>query len=359
MACRALVVLTGILIAPSRKRVPWAIVGIAALSIAVMFQSGIGRTRVQGNLTNATDKLDKILEFYEGPQATVSAIQYEGGIRGSVVDGFLAASQLDPHAEYMVWMGRLPMLLHPDPQNALVICFGTGQTANAVRSENPQSLDIVDINPQVFKLAHNFSANQDVLDDPRVKAIVMDGRAYMRRSRKTYDVITLEPMPPTFAGVNALYSREFYELARARLGPKGVMAQWLPFHLVSPHYGAAIAKTFQDVFPNAILWIDPASKTGVLVGTKDDDNNTFGTAWPGFHRTGVTRNLSEEEVRKAVLLDGEEMRQYGKYGELIDDDNQLLAYGSAARAIDVPGSLQKDSFDLLERIKPMPKVNAK
>ena len=47
----------------------------------------------------------------------------------------------------------------------------------------------------------------------------------------TYDVVTLEPMPPNFAGVNALYSREFYVLvASARLGvPAGVVAQWLPF----------------------------------------------------------------------------------------------------------------------------------
>ena len=41
----------------------------------------------------------------------------------------------------------------------------------------------------------------------------MDGRTWMRRTDKEYDVITLEPMPPTFAGVNNLYSLEFYQAA--------------------------------------------------------------------------------------------------------------------------------------------------
>ena len=36
----------------------------------------------------------------------------------------------------------------------------------------------------------------------------MDGRAWLRRTERRYDLITLEPMPPNFAGVNALYSLE-------------------------------------------------------------------------------------------------------------------------------------------------------
>jgi hypothetical protein len=270
------------------------------------------------------------------------------------VDGFLTASQTGagdaPNVNYMAWMGHLPMLLHPAPRNALVICFGTGQTANAVRQENPESLDIVDINPRVFKLAHNFTANHGVLSDPRVKPIVMDGRAYMRRTRKIYDIITLEPMPPTFAGVNALYSREFYQLARERLGPEGVIAQWVPFHLVSGQDGASIARTFQSVFPNAILWIDPASTTGILVGTKDD-RDALATNWPGFKRPGITRNLTEQAIKRAVLMDRNELRRYGAYGEVISDDNQKLAYGEALASATVADHLQEENFDLLRRAK--------
>src|SRR5205814_8078745 len=112
------------------------------------------------------------------------------------------------------WMDHLQMMLHTDPEKVMIICFSTGQTAKALRNENPDELDIVDINSHVFELSHFFRSNQNVLNDPRVKKIVMDGRAYLRRTKATYDVFTLEPLPPGSAGVNALYSEEFYTLAR-------------------------------------------------------------------------------------------------------------------------------------------------
>lgn len=237
------------------------------------------------------------------------------------------------------------MLLHDDPQNALVICFGTGQTANAVRNENPASLDIVDINPQVFKSAPYFRSNERVLDDPRVHTVVMDGRAYLRRTSKQYDVITLEPMPPNASGVNALYSREFYQLARKRFSAHGVMAQWLPFHITAPYYSASIARTFQSVFPNAVLWIDNEARTGILLGSKDDDP-AFASRWPGFARAGITRNLSHDVIANAVALNADQLKQYGHYGKVISDDNQLLAYGKALYA----SNMATQNFKLLQRV---------
>ncbi|MCB1839667.1 MAG: hypothetical protein KDI61_05335, partial [Alphaproteobacteria bacterium] len=234
-----IVAATGIISAQGKNHLKLAAVTACALMIAIVFESGLGRIRVQGASDFQIRIPTKIVAFYEGPSTTVSVVEYKGGRRVLFIDGFSTTEQAGqvehkdmPYTgQYMAWMGHLPMLLHPGPKRALVICFGTGQTANAVREENPAALDIVDINPNVFRLANNFSANKNVLLDPRVKKIIMDGRAFMRRTRNIYDVITLEPMPPTFAGVNSLYSLEFYQLARSKLSPNGIIAQWLPYHL--------------------------------------------------------------------------------------------------------------------------------
>ena len=332
-----LVAAAGVLITPGRKRLAGAALGALALLIAMVFETGVGRTRVQGSFARMEGAPAKVLESFEGPDATVSVVEYDDGGRRLLIDNASASGQSGRKYKlgerYMAWMGRLPMRLAPKPKDALVICFGTGQTANAVRKENIRSLDIVDLNARIFTMARHFSSNEGVLEDPRVKAIVMDGRAYLRRTRKTYDVITLEPMPPLAAGVNALYSKEFYELARKRLSPKGVIAQWLPFHSVGPRAAASIAKTFLSVFPNAILWIDPDSKyDGILLGTSD-----------------LSRDLSQAEVlRKNVALDAEELRRYGAYGDVISDDNQLLAYGPALFSYQ---GLIQENFELLSRIR--------
>ena len=219
-------------------------VSVGALSlcffIALHYESGIGQRRVQGLI-----KPHQVLLSDEGPDFTVSVIenQTKSRSRELIIDGFRTAGE-NPNSNYMEWMGRLPMIAHPNPKNALVICFGTGQTANAVRLEGPEQLDIVELSDSVLQAAHLFRTNNNVLDDQRVREIVMDGRAWLRRSDKKYDVVTLEPMPPFFAGSNALYSQEFYELIDSRLNGGGMVAQWMPLHLLTPYYAASVANSF-------------------------------------------------------------------------------------------------------------------
>lgn len=350
-----LVFVAGFILSADTKR-KTKLVGFALLAfiVAAVSNSGVGRTRTQGWHVDNNVKPARVLESYEGPDATVSAVEYENGQRSIIIDGFTAAQQLSAAGKtgaehYMAWMGHLPMLLHANPKNALVICFGTGQTANAVRRESPETLDIVDINPRVFKLAHNFSENEDVLSDPRVTPIIMDGRAYMRRTEKMYDIITLEPMPPTFAGVNALYAKEFYESARARLNPGGVIAQWVPFHILGLHSSLSIARTFREVFPNAILWVDPFSGTGILLGSSGDAAG-FGKDWPGFLRGSISRDMSAEEVRQALVLRQDGMEIYTQEGDLITDDNQLLAYGRAVSDWHRFGKLEEENLIFLRAV---------
>jgi spermidine synthase len=305
-----------------RGRTLTAVAGVAALALAVTFSSSPGRDRYYGFRSFARQQ---ILAFHEGPDSTVSVVEVPSGTRMLSIDGFVAAADDPINNFYMEWMGRLPAILSSDPRNALVICFGTGRTANSVRREGVGHLDIVELNASVFEMAGFFRINEGVLDDPVTNPIVMDGRAWLRRTEQQYDLITLEPMPPNFAGVNALYSREFYESVAARLEPGGVAAQWLPFHLVDVAHATAIAATFYSVFPDSIVWVSPTDGNGILLGRVAGSPRPLGEAWPGLAR-GVERPLDERDVRRAVRLSGETMSNYASLGRIITDDNQLLSH---------------------------------
>jgi spermidine synthase len=315
--------------ARGRARTATLAAGVVGLAVAMLATSGVGRMRVQGRLAAP---VQRVLAHQESPDATVAAVEYPGGARALVVDGFVAAME-HANSHYMDWMGRLPMLLHPAPQRALVIAFGTGQTAHGVRAENPAALDIVDLNAAVFRLAPLFPSNHDVLRDARVHAVVMDGRAWLRRSAARYDVVTLEPMPPYFAGVNALYSLEFYELAAARMTPGAVIAQWVPFHLLPPHHAVSVAATFHAVFPDAALWVDPVIETGILLGRRTAGTRPIDGEWPGLARPSPGRDLSPEAIRRALVLSPPALARYAAMGTVVTDDNQLLAYGRARQQI--------------------------
>jgi len=291
-----------------------------AFAVAITTTSSLGRDRVQGLWEGPT-----IIAFEEAPDSTVSVVQWASG-NYLLIDGFLASGEA-AGAHYMQWMGRLPMLLHPDPRVALVICFGTGQTANAVREEGAERIDVVDLSSTIFEMAEYFPTNRGVLDDQRVHPVAMDGRAWIRRIDRHYDVITLEPMPPTFAGMNALYSREFYELAASKLAPGGIVAQWLPLHLVGPSEATALTAAFVETFPDAILWLDPVSAMGILIGRREPVSGPLGSRWPGLARSVSARTLEDNAIRLGVALRPADLAGYVAGVEPVTDDNQRLAYG--------------------------------
>jgi spermidine synthase len=301
--------------APARAGLLAALV--ASALVASTLGAGTARDRVQG--FGADEQFRQVLYVAEGPDSTVwVTIEARTAMRKLVIDGFTASGEgVGEH--YMAWMGHLPALASPRLDRALVICFGTGQTANAVRRHAPGQLDIVDLSAGVLRAAPLFPSNQRVLEDPRVRATVMDGRAFLRRHpAAVYDLVTLEPMPPNFAGSNALYSREFYQLVRSRLSATGAVAQWVPFHLLEPAHTRAIVATFLAVFPHARLWVDPVSDTGILLG---------GTQPFRIARSSIPLDLSAEQIEQAFLLDAAGLARLASGARVITDDNQLLAYG--------------------------------
>lgn len=301
-----------------RPRFMAAAVALAACGLAVAgyYESGTARERVHGF---GSSEFRGVLYVAEGPDSTVWVTENRRfGFRQLVIDGFVASGEGEVGEHYMPWMGHLPALAVPRPRRALVICFGTGRTAHAVRRHRPERLDIAELSPAVLAAADLFSMNEGVLDDPRVHATVMDGRAFLRRSRRTYDLITLEPMPPNSSGANNLYSREFYELARARLGEEGVAAQWLPMHILAPSHMRAILATFVDVFPQARLWIDPRGGTGIVVGGR--------RSWR-TRRSDIALDLDADAIEAAYLLGPRELAALSRGAPRITDDNQLLSYG--------------------------------
>lgn len=262
---------------------------------------------------------DVEVEFVrENADSTTWVLKLNVLVRFLVIDGFVASAEHEA-SSYMHWMGHLPALAARKLDHAMVICMGTGQTSNAVRMHGPGTLEIVDLNEAVFEAAPLFRSNRGVLDDPTVTPVIMDGRAFLRRTPRRYDVITLEPMPPNFAGSNHLYSSEFYELARDRLAPGGVVAQWLPIHLVSTPHMYAITASFRDVFPYTRVWQSPVDQTCVLVGGLEP--------WE-IRRTDLELVYDHAEIQEQLILDYDEVTSFVEGAERVTDDNQLLSYGA-------------------------------
>jgi spermidine synthase len=151
-------------------------------------------------------------------------------------------------------MAHIPLLLHPDPKEALVVCFGMGTTVRSVRAHPGVACDVVELVPEVYECFRYFHADgPEVMADPRVRCYADDGRNFLLMRPKTYDVITIDPAPPIWsAGTVNLYSREFFELCKARLNAQGILCLWLP--PVEASEMRMVLKTYHAVFPHTFVW---------------------------------------------------------------------------------------------------------
>ena len=175
---------------------------------------------------------------------------------------------------YMRAFSHLPLLMSENPRDAIIICFGVGNTLHATTlHESLDRIDVVDLSEHVLRHNRFFSdTNFGAIDDPRVRVFVNDGRQHLRmQPDDTYDLVTLEPPPISFAGVASLYSTEFYELARRKLKPGGYMTQWLPYLDTSRELTFSIVRAFVDAFPNAVMLAGTFSDI-ILVGRNADTN---------------------------------------------------------------------------------------
>jgi predicted membrane-bound spermidine synthase len=171
---------------------------------------------------------------------------------------------------YMGLYAYLPLALHERPRSALLICYGLGVTARALaRSSELETIDVVDISPEVLELAALQSPfDENPLADPRVRAHVEDGRAFLALTPLRFDIITAEPPPPTNAGVASLYSREFFALLRSRLAEGGFVTYWLPVHTLGDAPARAVIAAFCGVFADCSLW-SGHELDWMLVGTRN------------------------------------------------------------------------------------------
>jgi spermidine synthase len=217
---------------------------------------------------------------------------------------------VNDYPEVQKMLAHLPMLLHPEPRQVLVIGFGAGGTSWSMTRYAVQRVDIVEFVPGVIEAASLFpEVNHNVLADPRVRVTLDDGRNYLLVTPKTYDVISVDTLDPKHAGNGNLYTREFYELSKRALKPGGLFVQWLPYHQVDNASLKLIARTFQHVYPHGTLWLTRFKGYALLLGTHEPLRIDVARLQNRLRDPAIQRDLAEAHVATPwQFLEGFTMR---------------------------------------------------
>ena len=306
--------------------------------------------------------LKKLMYFEEGLSDTVAVFKDDYGVldptaKRLITNGIsMSASNLIA-TRYMKLFAHVPILLVDQPDDVLVVCFGTGQTTGAAGIHpRVKSVDSLELSTSVINAGKMFAdQNHQALHNPKINFIIQDGRNHLLTTHKLYDVITSEPPPPRTAFTVNLYTQEYYQLQKSRLKPGGIAAQWIPLHSQGEEEVDMHFRTFQSVFPYTMGWMSVANEI-LIIGSDQPIQIDFEKLKVRLEEPEIKKALADIEIPNIFsflsniwLLD-EQVQALGKGHALITDNHPVIEfYLDLGNVIDVSGRekyvFNRASFD--------------
>jgi spermidine synthase len=248
----------------------WALGAAAVVAIAIagaprwdpaLMSTGIYRPTQASNLAIAAQaapgtgsavwrgsRRERVLFYREGVNGSVLVgSDPEGRERWLRVSGKIDASTTD--METQVLLGLIPAALADSGARTMIIGHGSGVTAAAALAAGAGPTEVLEIEPAVIEASRFFhGTGEDPLDDPRTKVVLGDARTHLAHGSGRYGLIISQPSNPWIAGINNLFTVDFYRKVKARLEPDGVFCQWMQTYELSPETFASLSASFLEVF---------------------------------------------------------------------------------------------------------------
>ena len=127
-------------------------------------------------------------------------------------------------------------------------------------------IDAVEIDPAIIRVGRQYFDMED-LDAPNYTTYADDGRVFLQRTDRTYDVIGMDAYRQPYIPFQ-LTTREFFSEVEARLSDQGVAVvnagkPGTDYRLVH-----ALATTMRSVFPQVYILDVPTFGNSVIIGVK-------------------------------------------------------------------------------------------
>ena len=346
-----------------------ALVSAAGLSLAYLapdwnqglMNSGVyiyaARYREAGGIDMVLDQ-ERIIEVIEGLDTTVAIHEsLDGQHRFFTVNGKTdGGSGQDMKTQLLI--GHLPMLLHPQPTDTLVIGLGTGITLTGLSGHPTEKIHCVEISAEVVEASHYFrDTHQDVLADPKTSLVINDGRnLLLTEDPGRYDVIISEPSNPWQCGNANLFTHDFYQLAASRLKPGGLFAQWIGLYDITPENLQVAVNTLLQTFPQALAF--RANSDLIIVAGFNPLNFDYMGIQERLKSPGVGEAMrgigiasAGELIAKHYLNSEESLGEFSKGARLNTDNLPVLEYSAHFLVGEKSaGTLQMDNISSLNEV---------
>jgi spermidine synthase len=200
--------------------------------------------------------VDRQIYTGESEFQRIDVFESEAFGRMLVLDGVLMLTEKDEFI-YHEMIVHVPMAVHPNAKNVLVIGGGDGGTLRELcKYRSIERIDIVEIDEEVVRVCKQFLPGVACgFDDARVHLHVEDGLRYVRRFTDAYDLIIVDSTDP-FGPGEGLFTKEFYGNCYKALHDDGILVNQHenPFYPEDAFAVKQIHKRIVQSFPLSRLY---------------------------------------------------------------------------------------------------------
>jgi spermidine synthase len=259
---------------------------------------------------------------------------YGGGVYDGAFNVRLGSNQNNIHRAFAIDALRSSNPRARALRDILMVGLSSGSWAQIVANlPSTRSLTIVEINPGYLELIRKYPAVATLLENPKVKIEIDDGRRWLRRQPNAkFDFVVANTTFSWRAHATNLLSVEFLELVRAHMPPWGI-------HYFNTTWSADVLRTAITTFPNAMrvmnfvavsdspFTFDRAAWERALIDTRIDGHGPIDIEADKalFEKLCLFGgSLSDPDTTKGDRLEGRDtmLARWGR-GPLITDDNML------------------------------------
>ena len=225
-----------------------------------------------------------------------------------VLDGKTQSTESDEHIYHEALVHPL-VLAHTNPRTVFIAGGGEGATLREVLAHRSvERLVMLDLDQEVVELCrlHLPHHHQGSFDDPRVELIHQDARGYLASCDEKFDAMVFDLVDPMEGGPSyLLYTQDFYNIARSKLGPGGMLVTQAgpagPLNYAECF--TAIAHTLAGVFPRtypySVFMPSFVTEWGFVLAT-NDENAPSGASDP----ERIDRLIAEKLTKPLNFYDG-------------------------------------------------------
>jgi spermidine synthase len=201
----------------------WATLGVVAAALVVIGSRPVLNTIYDRLLFKNQYPKVRFQQVVEGRSGTIGVTPNGAVFGGGVYDGRFNVDLMND--VNIVTRPYALSAFHPAPRRVLMIGLGSGSWAQIV-ANHPQleELTVIEINPGYLKLIPEYPAVTSLLNNPKVRITIDDGRRWLvRNPGQRFDAIVMNTTFHWRNHISNLLSVDFLRMARQHLRPGGVL----------------------------------------------------------------------------------------------------------------------------------------